>query len=152
MKRILTGLQPTGELTLGNYIGAIKQMVTLQDKYDSFIFVADMHSITISQDPIKLKENIKKLLAVYLACGIDPNKNTIYIQSENEYHTNISWLLECTAYFGELSRMTQFKDKSKKNKNFACGLFTYPVLMAADILAYDADYVPVGIDKNSMLK
>ena len=147
MKRILTGLQPTGELTLGNYIGAIKQMVTLQDKYDSFIFVADMHSITISQDPIKLKENIKKLLAVYLACGIDSNKNTIYIQSENEYHTNISWLLECTVYFGELSRMTQFKDKSKKNKNFTCGLFTYPVLMAADILAYDADYVPVGIDQ-----
>lgn len=147
MKKILTGLQPTGEITLGNYIGAIKQMVELQEKYDSFIFVADLHSITIPQDPGTLRNNIKKLLALYLACGIDPNKNTIYIQSENEYHTNVSWLLECSTYFGELSRMTQFKDKSKKNQNFTAGLFTYPVLMAADILIYDADYVPVGIDQ-----
>lgn len=147
MKKILTGLQPTGEITLGNYIGAIKQMVELQEKYDSYLFVADMHSITIPQDPSELRENIKKLLAMYLACGIDPNKNVIFIQSENEYHTNIAWMLECTAYFGELSRMTQFKDKSKKNANFTCGLFTYPVLMAADILTYDIDYVPVGIDQ-----
>lgn len=147
MKKILTGLQPTGEITFGNYVGAIKQMVKLQDEYDSFIFVADLHSITIPQDSNVLRENIKKLLALYLACGIDPKKNTIFIQSENEYHANISWLLECTAYFGELSRMTQFKDKSKKNANFTCGLFTYPVLMAADILAYDIDYVPVGIDQ-----
>ena len=147
MKKILTGLQPTGEITIGNYIGAIKQMVKLQEEYDSYIFVADMHSITIPQDPKKLRENIKKLLALYLACGIDPNKNTIFIQSENEYHTNVSWILECTTYFGELSRMTQFKDKSSKNQNFTAGLFTYPVLMAADILIYDIDYVPVGIDQ-----
>jgi len=147
MKKVLTGLQPTGEITFGNYVGAIRPMTKLQDEYDSYLFVADMHSITVSQDPKELRNNIKKLLALYLACGIDPNKNTIYIQSENEYHTNISWLLECTTYFGELSRMTQFKDKSKKNVNFSCGLFTYPVLMAADILAYDIDYVPVGIDQ-----
>lgn len=147
MEKILTGLQPTGEITLGNYIGAIKQIVELQDKYDSYIFIADLHSITISQNPNTLNENIKKLIALYIACGVDPSKNTIYIQSENEYHTNISWLLECNTYFGELSRMTQFKDKSQKNQNFTTGLFTYPVLMAADILAYDVDYVPVGVDQ-----
>ena len=147
MKKILTGLQPTGVITLGNYIGAIKQMVKYQENYDSYIFIADLHSITVPQDPYVLRGNIKSLVAIYLACGIDPNKNTIFIQSENEYHTNISWLLECNTYFGELSRMTQFKDKSKKSVNFSAGLFTYPVLMASDILAYDIDYVPVGIDQ-----
>lgn len=147
MKKILTGLQPTGVITLGNYIGAIKQMVKYQEDYDSYIFIADLHSITVPQDPDVLRGNIKSLVAIYLACGIDPNKNTIFIQSENEYHTNISWLLECNTYFGELSRMTQFKDKSKKSVNFSAGLFTYPVLMASDILAYDIDYVPVGIDQ-----
>lgn len=146
-KRMLTGLQPTGLITLGNYIGAIKQMAEYQDKYDSFIFIADMHAITMPIEPEKLKENIRNLVAIYIACGIDPNKNKIFIQSENEYHANISWMLECNTYFGELSRMTQFKDKSKKNANFSCGLFTYPVLMAADILAYDTDLVPVGIDQ-----
>ena len=147
MKRILTGLQPTGTIHIGNYIGSIKQMVDMQDKYDSFIFVADMHAITIPQDSKELSENIRKLIALYIACGIDPNKNTIFIQSENIYHANISWMLECNTYFGELSRMTQFKDKSSKNANFTSGLFTYPVLMASDILAYDADLVPVGIDQ-----
>ncbi len=147
MKKILTGLQPTGVITLGNYLGAIKQMVKYQNDFDSYIFIADLHSITVFQDPKTLRENIKSLVAIYLACGIDPDKNTIFIQSENEYHTNISWLLECTAYFGEMSRMTQFKDKSSKNANFSVGLFTYPVLMASDILAYDADLVPVGIDQ-----
>lgn len=147
MKRILTGLQPTGVITLGNYIGAIKQMVELQEEYESYIFIADLHSITVSQEKETLRKNIKSLLALYLACGIDKDKNIIFIQSENEYHTNISWLLECNTYFGELSRMTQFKDKSSKNKNFSAGLFTYPVLMASDILAYDIDYVPVGIDQ-----
>lgn len=147
MKKILTGLQPTGVITLGNYVGAIKQMVKYQDDYDSYIFIADLHSITVSQDPNVLKKNIRSLVALYLACGIDADKNTIFIQSENEYHTNISWLLECNTYFGELSRMTQFKDKSSKNVNFSAGLFTYPVLMASDILAYDIDYVPVGIDQ-----
>lgn len=147
MKKILTGLQPTGVITLGNYIGAIKQMVKYQDDYESYVFIADLHSITMPQDPVVLKKNIKSLVAIYLACGIDPDKNTIFIQSENEYHANISWLLECNTYFGELSRMTQFKDKSKKSVNFSAGLFTYPVLMASDILAYDVDYVPVGIDQ-----
>lgn len=146
-KKMLTGLQPTGVITLGNYIGAIKQMVDYQEKYDSIIFIADMHAITIPQDPETLANNIRQLIALYIACGIDPKKNTIFLQSENPYHANISWMLECNTYFGELSRMTQFKDKSKKNANFSAGLFTYPVLMASDILAYDVDYVPVGIDQ-----
>lgn len=146
-KRVLTGLQPTGVITLGNYIGAIKQMVDYQEEYDSYIFIADMHAITVAQDPIELNKNIRSLVALYLACGIDSNKNTIYIQSDNPYVANISWMLECNTYYGELSRMTQFKDKSKKNANFTSGLLTYPVLMAADILSMDADYVPVGIDQ-----
>ncbi len=145
--RMLTGLQPTGVITLGNYIGAIKQMVENQDKYDSFLFVADLHSITIPQDKDELSKKTRSLIALYLACGIDPKKNTIYIQSENPYHANLSWLLECNAYFGEMSRMHQFKEKSKKNENFTVGLFTYPVLMAADILLYDTNIVPVGIDQ-----
>lgn len=147
MKKVLTGLQPTGIITLGNYIGAIKQMVKYQDMYDSYIFIADLHSITVPQDPIELAKNIRSLLALYLACGIDPKKNKIFIQSENLYHANISWLLECNTYYGELSRMTQFKDKSKKNANFTSGLLTYPVLMAADILTYDVDYVAIGADQ-----
>ena len=147
MKKILTGLQPTGIITLGNYIGAIKQMVKYQDMYESYLFIADLHSITIPQDPNELSKNIRSLLALYLACGIDPKKNKIFMQSENLYHANISWLLECNTYYGELSRMTQFKDKSKKNANFTSGLLTYPVLMASDILIYDVDYVPVGIDQ-----
>lgn len=146
-KRLLTGLQPTGCITLGNYIGAIKQVVKYQEMYDSYIFIADLHAITIPQDPVQLRENIKSLLNIYLACGVDPNKNKIFVQSDNEYHANISWLLECNTYYGELSRMTQFKDKSRKNQNFTSGLLTYPVLMAADILTYDVDYVPVGVDQ-----
>lgn len=147
MEKILTGLQPTGSITLGNYIGSIRQVVKYQEMYDSHIFIADLHSITIPQDPENLRKNIRSLVGIYLACGIDPKKNKIFVQSENEYHANISWLLECCTYYGELSRMTQFKDKSKKSQNFTSGLLTYPVLMAADILAYDVDYVPVGIDQ-----
>ncbi|MEG1596773.1 MAG: tryptophan--tRNA ligase [Bacilli bacterium] len=147
MKRVLTGLQPTGVITIGNYIGAIKQMVDYQDKYDSFLFIPDMHAITMPHDPVELTKNIRSLIAIYLACGIDPNKNTIYIQSENLYHANVSWMLECNTPFGELTRMTQFKDKSSRNESFSAGLLTYPVLMAADILIYDANYVPVGIDQ-----
>lgn len=147
MKRILTGLQPSGELTIGNLIGGIKQMVKYQNEYESFMFVPDLHTITVPQDPETLKKRIKSIVALYLACGIDPNKNTIYIQSENLYHANLSWILECNTYMGEASRMTQFKDKSQKVKNVSVGLFTYPILMAADILLYDADYVPVGIDQ-----
>lgn len=147
MKRILTGLQPTGVITLGNYIGAIKQMVDYQNSYDSFIFIADMHAITVPQDASTLHENIRSLIALYLACGIDPKKNTIFLQSENIYHANLSWILECNTYFGELSRMHQFKEKSKNKSSFSAGLLTYPVLMASDILLYDAEYVPVGIDQ-----
>ena len=146
-KRVLTGLQPTGVITLGNYIGAIKQMVEYQDEYESYIFVADMHAITVSQDPKELRKNIKSLIALYIACGIDPDKNVIYVQSDNPYVANISWMLECNTYYGELSRMTQFKDKSRKNANFTSGLLTYPVLMASDILSMNVDYVPVGIDQ-----
>ncbi len=147
MKRILTGLKPSGELTLGSYIGGIKQSIIYQNEFDSFIFVPDMHSITVPQDPTLLSERIKKNVALYIACGIDPSKNTIYLQSDNLYHANLSWVLECNTYFGEASRMTQFKDKSSKGENVSVGLFTYPILMAADILLYDADYVPVGIDQ-----
>lgn len=147
MKRLLTGLQPTGVITLGNYIGSIKQMVKEQGKYESFIFVADMHAITVPSSNLNLKENTRSLIALYLACGIDPKKNTIFVQSQNEYHANLSWVLECNSYFGELSRMHQFKEKSKNKENFTAGLFTYPVLMASDILIYDTDYVPVGIDQ-----
>lgn len=147
MKRILTGLKPTGEITLGNYIGAIRQMVDMQEKYDSFLFVADLHALTIPQDPKELHERIRKFIAMYIACGIDPKKNTIYIQSENEYIPAMSYLLECTTSYGEASRMIQFKEKSKENANFSVGLLTYPILMAADILYCDCDYVPVGIDQ-----
>lgn len=147
MERILTGLKPTGEITLGNYIGAIKQMVDMQDKYDSYLFVADLHALTIPQDPKELNSRIRKFIAMYIACGIDPKKNTIYIQSENEYIPAMSFLLECTTQYGEASRMIQFKEKSKQNANFSVGLLTYPVLMAADILYCDCNYVPVGLDQ-----
>jgi len=146
-KRILTGLKPTGELTLGNYIGALSQMIKMQEEYDSYLFVADLHALTIPQDPKELHERIRRFIAMYIACGIDPNKNTIYIQSENEYIPAMSYLLECATYYGEASRMIQFKEKSKEHANFTLGLLTYPVLMAVDILYCDTDYVPVGIDQ-----
>lgn len=147
MKRILTGLKPSGELTLGSLIGGIRQSIKYQDEYDSFMFVPDMHAITVKQDPKVLKERIRKNVALYIASGIDPMKNTIYLQSENLYHANLSWVLECTTYMGEASRMTQYKDKSSKGENVTVGLFTYPILMASDIILYDAEYVPVGIDQ-----
>lgn len=147
MKRVLTGLQPSGNITIGNYLGSIKQMVGYQEQYDSFIFIADLHAITVPQDPEQLHKNTRELIALYIACGVDPKKNTIYIQSENIYHTALSWILECLTPYGELGRMTQFKDKRKRNENFSAGLLTYPVLMAADIILYDADYVPVGLDQ-----
>ncbi len=147
MKKILTGLKPTGEITLGNYIGSIKQMVELQDQYESYLFIADLHALTIYQDPKEIKERIKKFIAMYIACGIDPEKNTIYLQSENEFIPAISYLLECTTTYGEASRMIQFKEKSRQNANFSVGLLTYPILMAADILYCDSDLIPVGIDQ-----
>lgn len=147
MDRVITGLQPSGELTIGSLIGGINNAVKMQEKYDLFIFAADLHSITVPQDPKLLKERIKKNIALYIACGIDPKKTTLFIQSENLYHTNLAWILECNTYMGEASRMTQYKDKSQKFKNIPVGLFTYPILMAADILLYDAKYVPVGQDQ-----
>ena len=147
MKRMLTGIQPTGAITLGNYIGSIKQMVDNQGKYESYFFVADMHAITVDDPNRNLYENTRSLVAIYLACGIDPKLHTLFVQSQNEYHANVSYFLECNTYYGELSRMHQFKEKSRKNENFTTGLLTYPVLMAADILIYDADIVPVGIDQ-----
>ncbi len=147
MKRLLTGLKPSGELTLGSLIGGIKQSVEFQNNYDSFIFVPDLHAITVPQEAYLLKERIRKNVALYLACGIDPQKNTIYLQSENVYHTNLSWILECHTYMGEANRMTQYKDKASKKEQVSVGLFTYPILMAADILLYSANFVPVGIDQ-----
>lgn len=147
MKKVLTGLQPTGVITLGNYIGAIQQMKTYQEEYESYMFVADLHSITVPQDANELRENIKSLIALYIACGIDPDKNTMYLQSDIPYIPCVSWLLECNSYYGELSRMTQFKDKSLKHANFTSGLLTYPILMTADIIGADADFVPVGVDQ-----
>ena len=148
-KRILTGLKPTGELTLGNYIGAISQMAELSNDENNevYLFVADLHALTEYQDPSTLRERIKKFMAMYIACGIDPEKVSIYIQSDNEYIPMISWILECNTYYGEASRMIQFKEKSKGKENFTVGLLTYPILMAADILYCDADLVPVGIDQ-----
>ena len=148
MKTVLTGLKPTGELTLGNYIGAILPLVKMQEEYDSiYLFVADLHALTIPQNPHELNERIRNFIAMYIACGIDPEKTMIYIQSENEFIPAISWILECTTQYGEASRMIQFKEKSKENENFSVGLLTYPVLMAADILYCDATYVPVGVDQ-----
>ncbi|MEG2351391.1 MAG: tryptophan--tRNA ligase [Bacilli bacterium] len=149
MKRLLTAIKPTGDLTLGNYIGAIKPILKMQDEYEMYMFVANLHAITISNNPEELNIKTKKVAATYLACGIDPIKTNIFIQSENLYHANLSWILECGTYIGELNRMTQYKDKSKKlnDSSITCGLYTYPVLMASDILLYDTDVVPVGEDQ-----
>ena len=147
MKRLISGIKPTGDLTLGNYIGALKQFKEMQKEYETFIFVADLHALTIDNDPMELKKKIRDIIAIYLACGLDPKYTTIFIQSENMYHANLGWVLECNTYMGEASRMTQYKEKSKNEKNISVGLFTYPMLMAADILMYDADVVPVGIDQ-----
>lgn len=147
MKKLLTGLQPSGELTLGSLIGGISGSIKNQDLFDSYIFVPDMHAITVEQNPELLRERIRKNVALYIAAGLDPKKNTFYIQSENLYHANLSWILECNTYIGEASRMTQFKEKSRNKENVSVGLFTYPILMASDILIYDADVVPTGIDQ-----
>lgn len=149
MDRLLTGLQPSGSLTIGNYSGGIKQVLNYQSKYETFLFVPDMHATTVTQDPDALHKNIKSAVGLYLACGVNEKLDNmhLYLQSENLYHANLSWILECHSYFGELSRMHQFKEKSKMHESFTCGLFTYPVLMAADILLYDAKYVPTGIDQ-----
>ena len=148
MKRMVSGIKPTGKLTLGNYIGAISQFIQYQDEYEMFIFIANQHAITVAQDAKELRQNTKNLIALYLACGLDPKKVTMFLQSDVPAHTTLGWVMTCNSYIGELNRMTQFKDKSAKGEvNLTAGLYTYPSLMAADILLYDADYVPVGVDQ-----
>lgn len=148
MKRMLSGIKPTGGLTLGNYIGAISQFIKYQDEYEMYVFIANLHSITVAQDPKELRQNTKDLIALYLAAGLDPQKVTLFLQSDISAHAELGWILTCHSYMGELQRMTQYKDKTAKGEtNITAGLFTYPSLMAADILLYDADYVPVGIDQ-----
>ena len=151
-KQILSGIQPSGILTLGNYLGALRNWVKIQDEYDCKFFIADLHAITVSQDPEVLRQNTKNVIMQYIASGLDPEKNTIFVQSHVHEHSELGWILNCTTYMGELSRMTQYKDKSKKQDNIKVGLFDYPVLMAADILLYDADYVPVGEDQRQHLE
>ena len=152
-KVILSGIQPTGVFTLGNYLGAIKNWVTLQEEYDCAYMIADLHSITVRQEPAKLRQQILSAFATLLACGIDPEKSLMFIQSQVHQHAELAWVLSCYTQFGELSRMTQFKDKSAKHAdNVNAGLFTYPSLMAADILLYQADLVPVGVDQKQHLE
>lgn len=152
-KTLFSGMQATGNLTLGNYLGALKNWVTISDEYQTFFSVVDMHSITVRQDPAELRRRARTLLTLYIAAGLDPEKNCIYYQSHVTGHAELSWILNCYTYMGELSRMTQFKDKSAKHAdNINAGLFTYPVLMAADILLYQADVVPVGIDQMQHLE
>ena len=147
-KRIFSGIQPSGELTLGSYMGAIKNWVALQDEYDCLYCIVDMHAITVRQVPADLRRRSVAQLAQYIACGLDPEKNIMFIQSHVPQHAELSWVLGCYTQFGELSRMTQFKDNARKHAdNVTAGLFTYPVLMAADILLYQADLVPVGDDQ-----
>lgn len=148
MKRMLSGIKPTGQLTLGNYIGAIREFIKYQDEYEMFIFIANLHAITVPNDSKELKKNTKDLIALYIACGLDPEKVTLFLQSDIHEHAELGWMLTCHSYMGELQRMTQYKDKvAKGESNLTAGLFTYPCLMAADILLYDADYVPVGVDQ-----
>lgn len=147
-KRIFSGIQPSGDLTLGSYMGAIKNWVALQDEYDCLYCIVDMHAITVRQVPADLRRRTLEQLAQYIACGLSPEKNIMFIQSHVPQHAELSWVLGCYTQFGELGRMTQFKDKSAKHAdNITAGLFTYPVLMAADILLYQADLVPVGEDQ-----
>ena len=152
-KIILSGIQATGTLHLGNYIGAINNWVKMQDEYDCYYMIADLHSLTIRSNPEELRNNTLSIIALYVAAGLDPDKNHIFIQSHVPAHPALSWILNCYTYMGELNRMTQFKDKSAKHAdNINAGLFTYPVLMAADILAYNADLVPVGDDQRQHLE
>ena len=147
-KRMLSGIQPSGDLHLGNYLGAIKNWADRVNDYECYYFMADLHTITVRQNPADLRRRSINQLAQYIACGLDPEKNVLFLQSHVPAHSQLAWVLNCYTMFGELSRMTQFKDKSEKHKdNINAGLFTYPVLMAADILLYQPDYVPVGEDQ-----
>lgn len=152
-KRIFSGIQPSGLLTLGNYIGALKQFVEIQDQGECIFCVVDMHALTVPQDPAALRHNVRSLAALFLAVGINPNQSTLIVQSHVKEHAELGWLMQCIAHMGELERMTQFKDKSKgKEEGVNASLFTYPALMAADILLYDATHVPVGEDQKQHLE
>lgn len=152
MKTIFSGIQPSGTITLGNYLGAMKQFVELQNDYNCYFCIVDEHAITVPQDRLQLRKNIRSLAALYIAVGIDPTKSTLFIQSEVPAHTEAGWLLQCVSYIGELERMTQFKDKSAGKEAVSAGLLTYPPLMAADILLYGTDIVPVGEDQKQHLE
>ena len=143
IKTILSGIQPSGNLCIGNYLGALKQWQQLQDEYNSIFLVVDLHALTVDQVPSELRNRCLSYVAQYLACGINPSKSRIVIQSHVHQHTELMWILSTLSYMGELNRMTQFKDKSKSKKNINTGLYTYPILMASDILLYQADLVPV---------
>lgn len=148
MKRMLSGIKPTGQLTLGNYIGALRNFVKYQDDYEMIVFIANLHCITEYQDPKDLRKNLTDAVALYLACGLDPEKSTIFLQTDVHAHAELGYIMACNTYLGELNRMTQFKDRmAKGEKNMTAGLYSYPCLMAADILLYDANYVPVGEDQ-----
>ena len=152
MKRVFSGVQPTGNIHIGNYLGALKQFVELQEENECIYCIVDMHSITVPQDPKELRKNTLDVAALYLAVGVDPSKSIVFVQSDVPGHSELSWVLTCNSYTGELSRMTQFKDKSKGKESAPTGLFTYPILMAADILLYDTDIVPVGNDQKQHIE
>ncbi len=152
MGRVFSGVQPTGNIHIGNYLGALKQFVDLQDKHQCIYCIVDLHSITVPQDPKTLKEHILDVAALYLAVGVDPKKSIVFVQSEVPHHGELSWILTCNSYTGELSRMTQFKQKNKGRESAPAGLFTYPILMAADILLYDTEIVPVGNDQKQHIE
>lgn len=152
-KRVFSGIQPTGKMTIGNYIGAVKRWVASQEMYENIFCVVNSHAITTYQDPKLLREQSYDMVALLLACGIDPKKSSLFIQSEIDYHPALAWILDCNISMGEMERMTQFKDKSKQNpKNINVGLFNYPALMASDILLYQTDFVPVGEDQKQHLE
>ena len=152
-KRVFSGVQPSGNLTIGNYLGAIKNFANVSEEYKTFYCVVDLHAITVRQVPAELRRRTYETLALYMACGLDETKNTLFVQSHVHEHAELGWILDCYTMFGELSRMTQFKDKSAKHaENINAGLFTYPALMAADILLYGTDVVPVGIDQKQHLE
>jgi tryptophanyl-tRNA synthetase len=152
MTTIFSGIQPSGTLTLGNYLGSLKHFPPLQEENDCYFCIVNQHAITVPQDPVILRKNIRSLAALYLAVGVDPEKSTLFIQSEVPAHAQLAWILQCTAYIGELERMTQFKDKSEGKDGVSAGLLTYPPLMAADILLYNTNIVPVGEDQKQHLE
>lgn len=152
MKRVFSGIQPTGQIHLGNYIGALHRFTRFQEDNDAFYCVVNLHAMTIPHDPVELREKTLELAALYLAVGLDPRKATLFVQSDVPAHAELAWMLQCVAYMGEANRMTQFKEKSEGKESVSVGLFTYPVLMAADILLYQTDYVPVGEDQKQHLE